>query len=619
MEGAEVAGSPPGRARGGSGARAGRAPGAPAPSPGELLEGLRARGPDRGGLAERRAAGGRVTVHVAGALLQTRGGEPLEACPLEDPGGDALAFAGEIFGGLPGLRRGESDSQALFAALRLVGASSEETEAGSVPGVLSRLRGPWTIIFWQERQRTLWFGRDFMGRRTLLAHYPDADDPRFLLTSTVPQGLVAGEGRLGGRSNRKGWEGVHPRSWEFWREVPTGLHRLQFDCRGGAVLSGVGWADPLLLQLEAQERTPPASLAGTTGPNVVCEVAAGELVGAEGAFEAGAELLEEALQQAVRSRVLETDFNPDCAAGSTSSVSHTRPARVLVAFSGGLDSMVLALLAHRALPLGEPIDLTTVCFRGGDSPDRASARKGAAELAAAAPGRLWRLVEVDATVNMVEEARHRVQGLMCPANTYMDFNIGAALWFAASARGRCVFHRSAGDGGGSDQGVPEPESDFQSRARVLLMGHGADEQLGGYGRHRTCFARGGWEGLREELRLDVRRLWKRNLGRDDRFVGDWAREARLPFLDEGVMQTLLRLPVPVLCDPTQEKGRGDKRVLRRVAERLGLQDAARREKRAIQFGTRIAQLSNSRAFGSNRQANLAQAGSAVIPGLEHAA
>ena len=187
VEGAEVAGAPrgaPAGARAGPGARARCAPGAPAPSPGALLAGLRARGPDRGGLAQRRAAGGRVAVHLAGALLQTRGGAPLEACPLEDPGGDVLAFAGEVFGGLPGLRRGESDSQALFAALRLAGASGAATDAGSVPGVLSRLRGPWTVIFWQERQRTLWFGRDFMGRRTLLAHYPDADDPRFLLTST---------------------------------------------------------------------------------------------------------------------------------------------------------------------------------------------------------------------------------------------------------------------------------------------------------------------------------------------------------------------------------------------------------------------------------------------------
>ena len=622
VEGAEVAGAPreaPAGARAGPGARARCAPGAPAPSPGALLAGLRARGPDRGGLAQRRAAGGRVAVHLAGALLQTRGGAPLEACPLEDPGGDVLAFAGEVFGGLPGLRRGESDSQALFAALRLAGASGAATDAGSVPGVLSRLRGPWTVIFWQERQRTLWFGRDFMGRRTLLAHYPDADDPRFLLTSTVPQEPVEQEGGLAGEADRTRGGGVHPGSWGFWREVPTGLHRLQFDCRGGAVLSGVGWTDPLLLQLEAQERTPPTLPTGTPGATVACRDAFDEPAEAERAFEVAAELLEGALQRAVGSRVRETDFNPDCAAGTASSESPTRPAHVLVAFSGGLDSMVLALLVHRALPLGEPVDLTTVCFRGGDSPDRASARKGAAELAAAAPGRLWRLIEVDVTLDMVEEARPRVLGLMCPANTYMDFNIGAALWFAASARGRCVFHRSAGDGGGDDHGVPEPESNFQSRARVVLMGHGADEQLGGYGRHRTCFARGGWEGLREELRLDVRRLWKRNLGRDDRFVGDWAREARLPFLDEGVMQTLLGLPVPVLCDPTQEKGRGDKRVLRRVAERLGLPDAARREKRAIQFGTRIAQLSNSRFYGSNRQANLAQAGSAVIPGLEHAA
>ena len=187
--------------------RGGRGGGGGAPSPGALLAGLRARGPDRGGLAERRAAGGRVAVHLAGALLQTRGGAPLEACPLEDPGGDVLAFAGEVFGGLPGLRRGESDSQALFAALRLAGASGAATDAGSVPGVLSRLRGPWTVVFWQERQRTLWFGRDFMGRRTLLAHYPDADDPRFLLTSTVPQEPVGQEGGLAGEADRTGGGG----------------------------------------------------------------------------------------------------------------------------------------------------------------------------------------------------------------------------------------------------------------------------------------------------------------------------------------------------------------------------------------------------------------------------
>lgn len=56
-------------------------------------------------------------------------------------------------------------------------------------------------------------------------------------------------------------------------------------------------------------------------------------------------------------------------------------------------------------------------------------------------------------------------------------------------------------------------------------------------------------------------------------------------------------------------GVGDKRILRHLLASLGLPQAAGREKRAIQFGTRLANLSNRRDFGSNRKANKVQAGS----------
>jgi hypothetical protein len=40
---------------------------------------------------------------------------------------------------------------------------------------------------------------------------------------------------------------------------------------------------------------------------------------------------------------------------------------------GGVCSMILAALADRHVPAGEPIDLPTVCFADGTSPDRQSA------------------------------------------------------------------------------------------------------------------------------------------------------------------------------------------------------------------------------------------------------
>ena len=129
---------------------------------------------------------------------------------------------------------------------------------------------------------------------------------------------------------------------------------------------------------------------------------------------------------------------------------------------------------------------------------------------------------------------------------------------------------------------------YRSQARILLLGMGADEQMAGYGRHRTTFRKAGWSGLREELKRERSRLWLRNLGRDDRVVSDWGREARFPFLDEQVMHILSEFALPLVCDLTKELGAGDKLVLRTVARNLGLVHCAALQKRAIQFGTRIA-------------------------------
>jgi asparagine synthetase B (glutamine-hydrolysing) len=131
---------------------------------------------------------------------------------------------------------------------------------------------------------------------------------------------------------------------------------------------------------------------------------------------------------------------------------------------------------------------------------------------------------------------------------------------------------------------------YQTNTKILLLGMGADEQLGGYGRHRTKFLLGGWSNLIKELQFDLSRISVRNLGRDDRCISDHGREARFPFLDEDVVNFLSSIPIWLKIHPNFNKGFGDKYILRKLADHLGLKESAWIAKRAIQFGSRVSKL-----------------------------
>nr|XP_053646974.1 asparagine synthetase domain-containing protein 1-like [Cherax quadricarinatus] len=135
--------------------------------------------------------------------------------------------------------------------------------------------------------------------------------------------------------------------------------------------------------------------------------------------------------------------------------------------------------------------------------------------------------------------------------------------------------------------------------QVLLCGMGADEQLGGYSRHRARFTAAGWSALLEEISLEISRIHTRNLGRDNRILSDHGRAPRFPYLDEDVVNFLNSLPVWIKANLYLPRGVGEKLVLRVAAAHLGLTAAAVLPKRAIQFGSRIAKLENSRERGSD--------------------
>ncbi|XP_061360374.1 uncharacterized protein LOC133304360 isoform X3 [Gastrolobium bilobum] len=525
---------------------------------------------------------GDAKLHFIGSTLQLRGITSLVQ-PLVDPSGNILVYNGEIFGGLH-LASDCNDAEFLMQTLG--------NGESSIPDVLSTIKGPWAIIYWQDSSRTLWFGRDAFGRRSLLVHWPTEDDSTFLLSSVSPVSPIQQA------SECEAHNGIGCLS--YWEELPCGIYSVHVDASNtnGYLVGEVKiheYTNSMLNELIKWERI-------SIEPNpedlqASCHKFSGRQhdLAVSSIWQFSHILLNALKESVLRRTSLYTIYQ-----------GQEKFVPVAVLFSGGLDSMILAALLDQCLDPIYEIDLLNISFDGQLAPDRKSAKAGLKELKRVAPSRRWKLVEIDADLSdLVFETSH-VMSLINPANTYMDLNIGIALWLA-----------SGGDGWVSDANTDDNDDNharikYKSNARILLVGSGADEQCAGYGRHKTSYRRGSWLGLHEEMRLDMQRIWKRNLGRDDRCIADNGKEARFPFLDEDVISVLLKIPLWEIANLDQPSGVGDKKILREVAELLGLYEAAVLPKRAIQFGSRIARESNRKNFGSNRAANQASAGSARI-------
>ncbi|XP_016435480.1 uncharacterized protein LOC107761729 isoform X3 [Nicotiana tabacum] len=518
-------------------------------------------------------------LQFVGATLQLRGINPIVQ-PLTDISGNILVYNGEIFGGIQ-MSSDSNDTEILMQHLGLccsrVSSPHNKTHTSgerqsSVPELLSRIKGPWALIYWQCSSKTLWFGRDAFGRRSLLVHWPTKEDPQFLLSSVSTLASVNEKSEFA--------DGGGITKIDFWEELPCGVYSLSIGASGtdedliGEVLKH-DWTDPKLKELITWERT-------SIQPK-------------------HEDLL--ASRQKVYSTKEDSRLTP-----SVLMESNFYRLPTYIAASQGNECFTRVNNAAHCLKYNLPdeIDLLNVSFDGSCAPDRISARAGLKELQKIAPSRRWKLVEIDAELlKLTSETKH-VMSLINPASTYMDLNIGIALWLAASGDG--LLQDETGNNDTSDR------VKYKSAARILLVGSGADEQCAGYGRHRTKYRNGSWLSLNDEMKLDMQRIWKRNLGRDDRCIADNGKEARFPFLDEDVIRILLDIPLWEIADLDQPIGIGDKKILREVAYLLGLSEAAALPKRAIQFGSRIARESNRKNFGSNRAANQASAGSVTIYG-----
>ncbi|XP_029315387.1 asparagine synthetase domain-containing protein 1 [Cottoperca gobio] len=544
--------------------------------------------------------------------------------PVQDKTGNVLLWNGEIFGGLPVMTE-ENDTAVVSQRLSSCSSPSE------ILSVLSTLRGPWGFVYYQKAGDYLWFGRDFLGRRSLLWKF-DAEVSALTLTSVAAHS-----------------SGPAPSAWH---EVPAaGVYRIDLKVvtEAGAVTFEIyPWAhggndlvsscNQTILESVPNGCTAVMNQPGLTLTAPVCPLNRAipkslhkeeihpnthscvkdleQLLASKEKSDETKRLID-FLSEAVRRRVQSLPFRVQ----DNSPVSNDH-ASIAILFSGGLDSMILAALADRHIPAHQPIDLLNVAFKlqvpkkqkesakklvkhknkpqesktdGADSqtsspfdvPDRVTGRAGLKELQDLNPDRRWNFVEINVTKEELQETRQeRICHLVHPLDTVLDDSIGCAVWFAARGAGFITED--------SDQ------RPFTSSAKVILTGIGADEQLAGYSRHRVRFMMSGYEGLIQELAMELSRIPSRNLGRDDRVIGDHGKEARFPYLDEDVVSYLNSLPVWEKADLSLPRGVGEKLLLRLAAKQLGLGQSAVLPKRAMQFGSRIAKMEDNREKASDK-------------------
>jgi asparagine synthase (glutamine-hydrolysing) len=237
---------------------------------------------------------------------------------------------------------------------------------------------------------------------------------------------------------------------------------------------------------------------------------------------------------------------------------------VAVAFSGGLDSSLVACLAKRC---GVDVHLIHVSLK--DQPETEEARKAAKELAL--PLQVHLFTDAD-----VEKVISEVVALIEEADP-IKASVGVPFFWNA-------------------------QKAAESGYRVLLAGQGADEFFGGYQRYVNEYILEGDEAVRKTMFHDVAVIHESNIERDEKICGFYDVELRLPFASFEVAEFAMSLPTDLKIEKKTDSLR--KLVLRKTALNMGLSKSiADKHKKAVQYSTGI----NSAVKKLAKKQNLTQA------------
>uniref|UniRef100_T1JEG1 Glutamine amidotransferase type-2 domain-containing protein n=1 Tax=Strigamia maritima TaxID=126957 RepID=T1JEG1_STRMM len=544
----------------------------------DVLSRIKRRGPDYW-FTRNIKLGASRHVCFACSILHLRGdriNSQLNTCG-QDQSQSYLAWNGEIFGGYD-VPLNKNDTEFLFELLNSV--ESDE----DIVDVLRKIRGPWAFIFFQAKEEKLWFGRDVLGRRSLLWQF-DKAEKTFKLSSVVD-------------NDKSKWSEV-PANGIFYLNLKYLTENPQFTCFPWS--NQLGKVDDFIyfdveLDVRNEIKNPISNTLNKKLPSQD-DLKSNDSFSKSAQFDKTMHDFIDVLRMSVKTRVENQQDICKCCSVVGSDISTCLHSKTGVLFSGGIDSSVLAVLADEFVPKTEPIDLMNVAFvrkfekseMDGEVPDRLSGRIALEELKLICPNRKWNFVEITVSKEELCAERHKtISPLIHPSNTVLDDSIGCSIWFAARGIGTIRLDKNH-----------KQSQTYISTCRVLLVGMGADEQLAGYSRHRMRFANNGWKGLLEEMEMEMSRISFRNLGRDDRVIADHGCEARFPFLDENVIEFLNGLPIWFKANLNLPRGSGEKLLLRCASRVLGFDRVSSFAKKAIQFGTRISKIEERKQKGSD--------------------
>jgi asparagine synthetase B (glutamine-hydrolysing) len=422
------------------------------------------------------------------SVLSLRGGRNRQVTkqPLIDSKtGNILLWNGEIFqSDLVTVNDDENDGQNLLNKLN---ESTSDDNEKFLLKTFESIQGPYAFVFYEARTNSIFFGRDRLGRRSLLISLNNHN----LTLSSVKI-----------KPNRDSSIDMN----EFEELKANGIYKVNLNKDPILSLNVFEWkkldeiankSDNKLRYYEHVNESSNYNLFDSISPfNEILE----ELN--DDNFEQTVDIFYKKLRESVMRRVKNIpNFCKKCSHRdlksheaikfNTNSNNNYKcnHAKLAILFSGGVDSTVLAALADLCLPPNEEIDLLNIAFEKQKNsvtkktnkaqdeededdlinnlkneydkndeflvPDRISGLESLKELN---KNRKWNFVEINITLDELRKERENlIKNLLYPHMTVLDDSIGCALWFASRGHG---FVRD-----NSDAKIP-----YTSNAEVLLLG-----------------------------------------------------------------------------------------------------------------------------------------------------